>query len=278
MSLAGRVPSWVRDELAIDRVTPPPVASPVWAAALRVLVWPLIALLYLVVWGPGVIAAVTILAGGTVAQGTVTEQSIATDIGGDLLVAAVGFALLSMLWTRPHLPNMLTVARTVPFAVLAMAFAFAAMSMLAGVLGEQPEFPTPTIPDPMLGWYSATLAMAGPTEELILLGIVAVGLRKTGYSWGTVAVTAVLLRVPFHLYYGWSAIALTLWALAFVVLYRRTGVILPFVLAHALWNFTALGYREVLVLFAAGAVVVWLGMRLSPSAAERTPAPAGGGR
>ena len=42
--------------------------------------------------------------------------------------------------------------------------------------------------------------------------------------------------MPFHLYYGWGALLLRVWAALMVALYRRTGSVLPISAAHAVWD------------------------------------------
>jgi len=49
-------------------------------------------------------------------------------------------------------------------------------------------------------------------------------------------VVAAALRVPFHMYYGWTTLAFALWAVGAVILYRRMANIVPFILAHATQN------------------------------------------
>lgn len=128
---------------------------------------------------------------------------------------------------------------------------------------DYPYTPTPTTADIALQAFG--MLLAGPFEETLFLALPVVALRRGGYSWTTVCVVAVLLRVPFHLYYGWSALALAVWAVLMVALYRRTGTVVPIVLAHSTWNLcvypsvAAAGGQFVLyVCWGVGAVaVIW---------------------
>ncbi len=68
-----------------------------------------------------------------------------------------------------------------------------------------------------------------------------VALRTTGYPWCAVFITAAFLRVPFHLYYGPSAIAITVWPLLMVLLVRRLGLwaVLGAAIGHSIWDLSA---------------------------------------
>ena len=41
---------------------------------------------------------------------------------------------------------------------------------------------------------------------------------------------------PYHLYYGWNAVPIALWALVSVLVYRRVRRLLPFILCHIAWD------------------------------------------
>lgn len=84
--------------------------------------------------------------------------------------------------------------------------------------------------------YLMNMFFAGPTEELVLLGIVVVGLRYVNLPWWLVTCVAVCLRVPFHLYYGWAAFAIGVWPVLAVMLYRRIGMITPLIVAHGMYD------------------------------------------
>ncbi|WP_431711456.1 CPBP family glutamic-type intramembrane protease [Glutamicibacter uratoxydans] len=105
--------------------------------------------------------------------------------------------------------------------------------------------------------YIADAALAGPTEELVLMAILVVAGRRLGYSWAMILLAAVIVRVPFHLYYGWAALGLSVWAVLVVLLYRRTNALLPLVLGHTTWNVMVdLELGIVLGLFSAAGLVI----------------------
>ncbi len=105
--------------------------------------------------------------------------------------------------------------------------------------------------------------LAGPTEELALMALLVTVGRRAGWRWGVIVAVAVAVRVPFHLYYGWPAVTLALWAALAVLLYRRTGALLAIVLAHSTWNLGslllplgALGFAQRIAAAIGAAVVI----------------------
>lgn len=88
--------------------------------------------------------------------------------------------------------------------------------------------------------HEISSGLAGPAEELALMALLVTVGRRAGWRWGLVVAVAVAVRVPFHLYYGWPAVMLALWAALAVLLYRRTGALLAIVLAHSTWNLGSL--------------------------------------
>lgn len=103
----------------------------------------------------------------------------------------------------------------------------------------------------------AEAAMAGPSEELALMALVVVALHATGYNRWVIVVVAILVRIPFHLYYGWSAIALFVWVVLTILLYWRTGAIVGIVLAHTVWD--VLFYLPYSISFVIKVVLVGIG-------------------
>ena len=126
-------------------------------------------------------------------------------------------------------------------------FGFGLLSVANSVTGTGQGYPHPSVEGwPALLLYAASGGMAGPTEELVLLALVVTALRRAGYSWRVVCIVAVVVRVPFHLYYGWGAIFLAVWAVLMVALYRRVGTAVPIAAAHAMWDITGTpGFTEI---------------------------------
>jgi len=117
-------------------------------------------------------------------------------------------------------------------------FGFAAAVPLAGVFGG-PDFVYP-VGDlhTNLDWLSelASSLAAGPAEELLLVLLLVWLLRGAGHSWTVICIAAVVLRVLFHLYYGWAAVGLAIWPLMVIYLYKRSGAIWGIIIAHSLFN------------------------------------------
>ncbi|MEU7132725.1 CPBP family intramembrane glutamic endopeptidase [Streptomyces sp. NPDC046261] len=78
---------------------------------------------------------------------------------------------------------------------------------------------------------------SGLVEETLLLALPMAVMTRLRWSWQAQLAVLVALRVPFHLYYGWGAFALCLiWMGGYVLVYRRTQLVWPFMLAHFVYN------------------------------------------
>lgn len=91
----------------------------------------------------------------------------------------------------------------------------------------------------------ATSVAAGVTEELQLFAIPLALLAWTRPKLGAwsvpVAFAAIeIMRLLIHLYYGWLALFVVPWMAAAMVLYRRVGLIWPFIIGHACYDTLAL--------------------------------------
>ncbi|WIB72602.1 CPBP family intramembrane glutamic endopeptidase [Curtobacterium sp. MCBD17_026] len=140
-------------------------------------------------------------------------------------------------------------ALTVPIGILVMGLAFGALTAVSDVLGlTQSDYLYSEVEGTgALIVEGVDFALAGPAEELALLGLVVVALRRADVRWRWVVLVAIIVRIPFHLYYGWGVIAFAFWPLVFVYLYRRTGAIWGLVLAHTLYDVAAvLATRDVI--------------------------------
>lgn len=234
--------SWiVRDLRDTDRTglrTPDPGPSRVTK---RSFAWVAIAVLYALGWGMGILAAVLVLNGAEAPPQASPDRlpSTVASLVVDVFVVTLALVVMRVFrgqkLPREHWRPML---RTVPLTALAMLVGFIGVSLVSAVLSlEKMSYP---FPDMNMGLstilWTLSLLLAGPTEEFVLVGVVATVLRRTGYSWWTVAAVAVVLRIPFHLYYGWGAIGMAVWAVLVAALYRRTGSLLGLAIGHALYN------------------------------------------
>jgi hypothetical protein len=63
-------------------------------------------------------------------------------------------------------------------------------------------------------------------------------LRRAGWSWRRVVIVALLMRLAYHVYYGWPAAGLMVWALLMFFIYLRTRAIIGIIVAHSYWDVT----------------------------------------
>ncbi len=82
----------------------------------------------------------------------------------------------------------------------------------------------------------ATALTAGVVEEIVVLGFLVRRLEQHGLSTAAVVTVAVLVRISYHVYYGWGVLPILAWALASVLMYRRYRRLWPFIAVHALWD------------------------------------------
>lgn len=218
--------------------------------------WILIAGLYSVGWLVPALAALLI---ATSPPEPVTSSRDAWSVFGSLVPSAglvlVGLATLRLLATLTQTPaenigagSLRHLARTATPRTLAsnaMIYllaltAFWANGFLTTLLEaipgvpDQRNYPWSPADDPGAAAMSIYDSMiGGAVEEFIVLAIPVITLRAARARWSTVLITAVLLRVMFHVYYGPTAYpGHLLWALALALLYIGTGRIWPLFLAH----------------------------------------------
>ena len=78
--------------------------------------------------------------------------------------------------------------------------------------------------------------VAGIVEEIVVLGFLVRRLEQFGLRSPTVVMIAVAVRISYHLYYGPGVLPILLWAIASVIVYRKTRRLWPFIMVHALWD------------------------------------------
>jgi uncharacterized membrane protein (UPF0136 family) len=124
--------------------------------------------------------------------------------------------------------------------------------------------------------------VAGILEEIVVLGFLVRRLEQLGLRASWVVMIVVLVRVSYHLYYGWNAVPIALWALATVLVYLRIRRLLPIILCHIAWDvaiplrfFYGTAYHVLLIaaIVASTGMALWWGRR--PGGSERTASPAG---
>ncbi len=82
----------------------------------------------------------------------------------------------------------------------------------------------------------ATAVSAGVVEEIVVLGFLVRRLEQLGLRPVAVVSIAVLVRISYHLYYGWGVLPILAWAVASVLVYRRYRRLGPFIAVHVLWD------------------------------------------
>lgn len=220
-----------------------PVSAPP-RGLVRAIVWALLPTMYLALFGASVVVAAMYMADG-VPEGVVKPPDPWTEtLRGAVLVSLVLVGLLwlvcgasprrlGLTWSgRAGLSRQLQVLALYPLLVMTTH----GLTDLAARVLNLPQHSWRSTVAPSLDGVVGTLD-AGPFEELLLLGAVVWLLRSVGYSWTVVAVVAVVVRIPFHLYYGPAVpLGYWFWPLAAVFLYRYSGALLAFIVAHSLNN------------------------------------------
>lgn len=208
---------------------------------LRWRAWALIILTYSIGWGLGTRSAITILMDhGEYDRDMVTVGGYIFATAIEVLVvllAIMGIVCFGKERRRLQVPLLTSWRTFFVYSLIPVVVSACAAQAASALDFDHYDYPEPYYPHDWLHLVDVfDSAMAGPTEELALLALPVIALRRVGYSWTTVCVTAACLRVPFHMYYGWTAIIFAAWAIAAVFLYRRTGAIVAIILAHAAHN------------------------------------------
>lgn len=102
-------------------------------------------------------------------------------------------------------------------------------------------------------WWEVLLLLASAlrhslVEEIIVVAFLADRLLRVGWAWPAVLLGSALLRGGYHLYQGFGpALGNVVMGLVFLWLYRRTGRLMPLVIAHFLLD--AVGFLAGPLLF-----------------------------
>ena len=107
---------------------------------------------------------------------------------------------------------------------------------------------------------------AGVVEEIVVLGYLVRRLEQLGFRPAAVVALAVLVRIAYHVYYGWGVLPIAAWALASVLVYMRFRRLAPFIVVHVSWDLALIlvpffGGRPLaieLVLLSPSTFVFWL--------------------
>ncbi|MER5863539.1 CPBP family glutamic-type intramembrane protease [Kitasatospora sp. NPDC002040] len=130
--------------------------------------------------------------------------------------------------------QLVTVAATVAIAVVTCLFVQAQMA----VIMDDPAGIYATAQDQAIGITGPLTSLIAAlwtviAEELLLVGAVTVLADRAGWVVGWIYLLSVGTRVALHGYLGWAALPTALLGVVFLLLYRRTGLLLLLVVVHA---------------------------------------------
>lgn len=215
---------------------------------LKVLAWFAVFGVFWWGWGSGTVRAVNVAITGEVSamhysDATIMKQAI--DVSTQLALVTVALVLVALFrrigGSRASRFSWPLTLATIPIAVSCSWLGFLVSRALTAALHvDERGYPVPTTEGTAATVFEfIDSLMAGPTEELALTLLLVVALRTVSTPWWLVLVAAVVVRVPFHIYYGWGYVALAVWPLLTVLLYRLTGQIIGIVVAQSLFNATS---------------------------------------
>lgn len=84
--------------------------------------------------------------------------------------------------------------------------------------------------------FALSAISAGVVEEIVVLGYLVHRLEQRGWDGWRLYAATIGVRISYHLYYGTAVLGFAVWAGVSVLLYRRRRRLLPFIVAHALWD------------------------------------------
>lgn len=204
---------------------------------------PVTAAVYALIWGDGLYKAIRYrlaLAAGGEWVSTLTAGCIAWQVSAAIVLIVVyqrlrrlptPLATRASFWAAVRLTSQYMLIITVGFVV-------GTDLVVAGLLTRVPVFgadlPYPGSGQPVLNAVQSVLA--GPLEELALVAVplLLFGCRRS-LPW--FCAILVVLRMSFHIYYGLSiTVGIAVWASLALLMYLRTGRILPLIAGHSLCN------------------------------------------
>jgi hypothetical protein len=147
---------------------------------------------------------------------------------------------------------------------------FISGSLVSGLLSSR-KFPFPTLNGSNLMIELFHALQAGPLEEIVVLGFVVTTLQQARRPTWEIVIVALALRDAYHLYYGFGAIGIFVWASLFLWLFFRFRTLWPLIIVHCVWDVVAtlVTYWKVVGAFEIFAILVlwvactitWLIMR-----------------
>ena len=210
--------------------------------------WVLVLGVYAAIYGRHAWSSVGIALGDPLSPRTSTDAERIALTCTYLLIAAASVLILARLgrmsldqvglggsWDRARVGLNVRIAILTALAMVAGLL----LCALISILMDRPATGYPFVPLNEPWTWAAELfagAAAGFQEEIPLVLVLVWALRSARYSWLVICIVAAVLRVSFHLYYGWEAVGLFIWPVLVVLLYARTGAIWGIIVAHAWLN------------------------------------------
>lgn len=239
----------VRAALNADRTGIARADHPVWLACV---VLPVTGTAYWWFFGNSVMASLDNIRGLDTPQvggylGPLNQWEVAAQYAwclGVIVIMGVGAMALRMIHPsvrREHIPwHMRWFSFAMAYLVMDLA-QWLRYAVAYAMLGLHLPLRITAVGSVTIGDFAAFLDLSwnviGPLgEETILLAFLCIGLRRCGMPWWFIAVLSGALRVAFHLYQGWPAVASIVWAVAFVMIYRCTGSFRGIAAAHIAYD------------------------------------------
>lgn len=206
--------------------------SPAWAGVT-------VGFIYLLGFGLPIYAAVRYLVSAHVRRlahtstgWRLTEVIGMSLIGLAILLAVVVLAREAPSWARPTSRSSSWVAQLKAFGLTWAALLVS--GFVANLIGIRSY---PQSHSSAEAWPSAINSLlAGPAEEIVVLVVPMVFLRAAKRPWWQVIAIGLVLRIAYHVYYGYPAAGLLIWALAMILVYLRTHAVIGLILAHSSWD------------------------------------------
>ena len=212
---------------------------------------------YLLVFGPGVVTALRVAAGGAAPVAASGWQDRIAAAEWDVFSVAV-VLLVVVRWLPRHAGGVtaeIQLGRPRTSGLVAAAAAYVAVATVATRLAEAvvsawhlPAGHYTRLAGGIGGFLStgAAATAAGVTEELTLIALAAAvvgGLcrgRRARWALPATLVVLILLRLLVHLYYLWGSLFVLVWVPGAYLVYRWAGSVWPLVVGHWVFDWLTL--------------------------------------
>jgi hypothetical protein len=129
------------------------------------------------------------------------------------------------------------------FVVIAGSLPHTGMAALLGTESSYPQLDQETPVSVAHTFVHA--ATSGFNEELFLVALPVLLLRAGRRPWWEIITLLTVVRMSFHLYYGWPVLGMLPWALGAILIYRYTHSIAPLIIGHAFFDVSVFSIRMI---------------------------------